>query len=99
MVEEKGLDAEIADRIGEYVKLKGTVVLIHFDCSLAVPTRCVCVCVLILITGQKELCAALLKDDRLGKNKRSVEGLEQMRTLFEYLEVYGVLDRVSASDM
>jgi len=67
MVDEKGLDPESADLIGEYVRL----------------------------SGQTELVEALQKDEKLSKNKRAMEGLEDMKLLLKYCELMGVLDKVS----
>ena len=69
MVEEKGLQEEVADRIGEYVKLH----------------------------GGKELLEQLLADPKLTAVKDAKAGLEGMRLLLGYCELYGVLDRVSHS--
>lgn len=68
MVEEKGLDAGVADKIGEYVKLKGQ---------------------------GFELLAKLEQDATLTGNKEAGEGLKDMKILFEYLEIYGCLDKMS----
>ena len=68
MVEEKGLQEEVADRIGEYVKLH----------------------------GGKELLEQLLADQRLTAIKDAVTGLEGMRLLLHYCELYGVLDKVTS---
>ncbi|XP_064607651.1 histidine--tRNA ligase-like isoform X2 [Liolophura sinensis] len=67
MVDEKGLDPEVADRIGHYVKFN----------------------------GGPELVDQLLKDEFLCKQKSSIEGLEDMKLLLRYCELYGVLDKVS----
>ncbi|KAI9298472.1 histidyl-tRNA synthetase [Neoconidiobolus thromboides FSU 785] len=67
MVEEKGLDANVADKIGEYIKLK----------------------------GGKELCDKLLAHPELPTNSLAKEGIENMAQLFEYLEVFGVADKMS----
>ncbi|KAJ9078965.1 Cytoplasmic and mitochondrial histidine tRNA synthetase [Entomophthora muscae] len=67
MVEEKGLDGAVADKIGEYIKLKG---------------------------GQ-ELCSSLLENAELSNNSSAKEGIESMKLLFEYLEIFGVLDKIS----
>lgn len=45
--------------------------------------------------GGRELLAELKADTALTQNARAVEGLEDMELLFQYLEVYGVLDRIS----
>jgi histidyl-tRNA synthetase len=68
MVEEKGLEGAVADRIGEYVKLKGD----GFG-----------------------LLAKLEQDATLTGDALASEGLKDMRILFEYLEVYGCLPKMS----
>lgn len=67
MVEEKGLQEDVADRIGEYVKLH----------------------------GGKELLEQLLADQKLTAIKDATIGLEGMKLLLHYCELYGVLDKVS----
>ncbi|RIB03366.1 hypothetical protein C2G38_2149542 [Gigaspora rosea] len=67
MTEEKGLDPNIADRIGEYVKLK----------------------------GNKELLDKLFLDQSLISNNNAKTGLNDMVLLFKYLEIFGVLDKIS----
>ena len=67
MVDEKGLQEDVADRIGEYVKLH----------------------------GGKELLERLLADQKLTAIKDATTGLEGMRLLLHYCELYGVLDRVT----
>ncbi|PWN47878.1 histidyl-tRNA synthetase [Violaceomyces palustris] len=67
MTVEKGLEEEVADRIGEYVKNK----------------------------GGRELLEKLLADPLLSNHKSATEGLKDMGLLFDYLEVYGISDRMS----
>ncbi|CAG8547956.1 12056_t:CDS:2, partial [Racocetra fulgida] len=67
MTEEKGLDPDVADRIGEYVKLK----------------------------GGKELLDKLFLDESLLSNNNAKAGLNDMVLLFKYLEIFGVLDKIS----
>ncbi|XP_061442594.1 histidine--tRNA ligase, cytoplasmic [Rhineura floridana] len=67
MVGEKGLSPEVADHIGEYVRLNGGLSLIE----------------------------QLLQDPKLLQNKLAREGLEEMKLLFEYLTLFGILDKVS----
>ncbi|XP_064637433.1 histidine--tRNA ligase, cytoplasmic-like isoform X2 [Lineus longissimus] len=67
MVDEKGLDPDVADKIGSYVQLN----------------------------GGTELIERLQKDECLSANKAAVEGLEQMKLLLRYCDLYGVMDRVS----
>ncbi len=69
MVEEKGLTEEVADKIGEYVKLH----------------------------GGKELVERLQADPRLSAVKDAQLGLEDMRLLLNYCELFGVLDNVRAT--
>ncbi|KAJ3108940.1 Cytoplasmic and mitochondrial histidine tRNA synthetase [Phlyctochytrium planicorne] len=67
MTVEKGLPADVADRIGEYVKL----------------------------SGGAELCDTLLADPKLSANASAKSGVEDMRLLFKYLEIFGVTHRMS----
>lgn len=73
MVEEKGLGAESADQIGDYVKLKAGPG--HAD-LLALVDR-------------------LAQDAKLSVNKDALAGLEDMRSLFAYLQALGVEDVIS----
>jgi len=66
MVETKGLAEDVADKIGEFVKLKGQYDLI--DTLMAGP---------------------------LGTNKTGKKGLEEMKLMLEYCEIYNCLDNVS----
>ena len=68
MVEEKGLQPEVADNISHYVKLN----------------------------GRKELLEQLLSDKQLTSVKDAVVGLEDMKLLLHYCEMFGVLDKVSS---
>ncbi|KAI0214715.1 Histidine--tRNA ligase, cytoplasmic [Lamellibrachia satsuma] len=47
------------------------------------------------MSGGPELIEALLKDEKLGANKRAAEGLEEMKLLLQYCDLYGILDKVS----
>lgn len=67
MVDEKGLDPTVADRIETYVVQK----------------------------GGRDLLATLLKDESLLANASAKAGLEDMGALMDYLEAFGVLDRIS----
>ena len=67
MVEEKGLDGDVADRIEKYVMLK----------------------------GGRDLLDTLLKDETLMGNESAKAGLEDMRSLMDYLDAFGVLERTS----
>lgn len=67
MVNDKGLDGEVADRIEKYVMNKGS----------------------------RELLDTLLKDETLNANVTAKAGLEDMALMMDYLEAFGVLDKVS----
>ncbi|CEJ94983.1 Putative Histidyl-tRNA synthetase [[Torrubiella] hemipterigena] len=67
MTEEKGLDGEVADRIGEWVVLK----------------------------GKHELLEKLRNDPALSANASMQQGIADIGLLFDYLEAFGALDRVS----
>lgn len=68
MTVEKGLDGAIADRIGEYVGIKGK---------------------------GYEVLERLKSDEKLGAIKSAKEGLADMELLFGYLDIFGVLDKIS----
>ncbi|KAI9851749.1 MAG: Cytoplasmic and mitochondrial histidine tRNA synthetase [Thelocarpon superellum] len=67
MTEDKNLDAEVADKIGEYVVQKGARELLH----------------------------SLRANATLSSNASALAGLDDMALLFDYLEAFQVLDRVS----
>ncbi|KAJ3104660.1 hypothetical protein HK100_004020 [Physocladia obscura] len=67
MVEEKGLDEAVADRIEQYVKLCGSV----------------------------EVCDILAADPKFTTSKRAMEGVNDMRLLFKYLDLLGVKEKMS----
>lgn len=67
MTEEKGLDGDVADRIGEWVVLK----------------------------GKHELLEKLRNDPALSANASMQQGIADIGLLFDYLEAFGALDRVS----
>jgi histidyl-tRNA synthetase len=67
MVEEKGLDGEVADKIEQYVTLK----------------------------GGRDLLEKLEKDENLMKNEMASTGVQEMGLLIQYLEAFGVLDKIS----
>ena len=66
MVKEKGLDPSSADRIGEYVKLKGGL----------------------------ELVEQLCQDTALYKNKSAKAALDDMKLLLQFVELFGIKDKV-----
>ncbi|KOS13769.1 histidyl-trna synthetase [Malassezia pachydermatis] len=47
------------------------------------------------LRGGRELLDKLRADTALTQNARAVEGMDDMALLFEYLEMYGILDRIS----
>ncbi|KAJ4268427.1 Cytoplasmic and mitochondrial histidine tRNA synthetase [Fusarium torreyae] len=67
MTEEKGLDGEVADRIGEWVILK----------------------------GKQDLLQKLQSTESLAANESMKKGMEDLELLFEYLNAFDCLDRVS----
>ncbi|KAJ6126845.1 histidine--tRNA ligase mitochondrial [Penicillium sp. IBT 18751x] len=67
MVDEKGLDGAVADRIEGYVMNKGS----------------------------RELLEKLLQDENLTANASAKAGLEDMALMMEYLDAFGVLDKIS----
>ena len=67
MTEEKGLDGDVADRIGQWVVLK----------------------------GKQDLLQTLQADEQLAANENMKQGMADIGLLFEYLEAFGALDRVS----
>lgn len=67
MVEEKGLDSAVADKIETYVARR----------------------------GGRDLLNDLLEDEALTANESAKAGLEEMTNLMDYLEAFGVLDRIS----
>lgn len=67
MVSEKGLDPQVADKIGSFVKLN----------------------------GGKKLIEQLLDNPELSKNERSKRGLEDLRLLFTYLDIFQITPRIS----
>lgn len=67
MVDEKGLDGAVADKIETYVVRK----------------------------GGRDLLDSLLQDEALVANASAKTGLEEMRDLLDYLDAFGVLDRIS----
>ncbi|CEL03356.1 Putative Histidyl-tRNA synthetase, mitochondrial (AFU_orthologue; AFUA_4G12920) [Aspergillus calidoustus] len=66
-MEEKGLESEVADKVGEYVKL----------------------------SGGREILETIKADELLSANEHIQKGIADMELLFNYLEAYEVLDKVS----
>lgn len=87
MIEEKGLEASVADKIGEYVKLKGTLThgsnITHVNVNL----------------GGPELLRTLEQDQPLQQNTRAKEGISEMTTLFELVAAYGIVGKVKYSSL
>ena len=48
----------------------------------------------VLFVGRTELIDKLLEDEAMKSQKSAVEGLEDLRVLFKYLELYGITDKV-----
>uniref|UniRef100_A0A8C9BDY8 histidine--tRNA ligase n=1 Tax=Phocoena sinus TaxID=42100 RepID=A0A8C9BDY8_PHOSS len=67
MVAKKGLAAEVADRIGDYVQCHGGVSLVK----------------------------QMFQDPRLSQNKQALEGLGDLKLLFEYLTLFGIAEKIS----
>ena len=85
MTDEKGLSSEIADKIGEYVKLKGESVLQSLSTpSLTASDR----------TGGPSLLGQLKADEALMSNPSAKDGILEMELLFTLLGAYSVLDKV-----
>lgn len=70
MVGEKGLEPSVADKIGEYVKLKGGM----------------------------ELVELLTADEALSNNKSAKAGLDDMKLLLQYVDLFAIADKVSSSN-
>lgn len=89
MTQEKGLDPTVADKIGQYVKLKGTG-LEGEHYSQAPPSQ-----PLSRVSSEvQKLLEQLLQDSILTSNKSAKEGLSDMATLFTLLQSYRILDKV-----
>jgi len=67
MTEEKGLEGDIADRIGEWVVLK----------------------------GRRDLLEKLQNDEGLAANENMKQGMADLGLMFDYLDHFQVLDKVS----
>lgn len=67
MSEDKGLDPAVADKIGEYVNLR----------------------------GGEDLLAKLQANETLAANESAKKGLDDMALLFNYLNVFKVMDKIS----
>lgn len=52
------------------------------------------ICVYLLILGRIELIDKFLEDEVMKVQKFVVEGLEDLRVLFKYFELYGIIDKV-----
>lgn len=49
----------------------------------------------VILNGKIELVEKLLQDDYLVKSKSAVDGLEAMKLILKYCEIYGTTDRVT----
>lgn len=78
MVEVKGLQPEIADKIKDFVQLNGDTQ--NCKTEHAGPPR--------------ELLNKVLADKIFESSEIALKTLEEMNLLFDYLECYGVLDRM-----
>ena len=88
MTDEKGLSPEVADKIGEYVKLKGQ------SSSKFLPTTSV---MTNSRTGGPSLLDQLKTDETLMSNPNAKDGILEMELLFTLLAAYNVLDKVLIS--
>ena len=77
MTATKGLDPAVADKIGEYVKHKGTTDSRDITCILTSST----------MAGGPPLLETLRSDAALMANPRAKAGIEEMGLLFTYPEV------------
>lgn len=90
MTQEKGLDSTVADKIGQYVKLKGAGLKGEHLHPLAPLSQ-------FLTRAPSEapkLLEQLLQDSQLTSNRSAKEGLFDMSILFTLLRSYGILDKV-----
>ena len=56
-----------------------------------IPLNSYCICV---FSGGIEVLDALLTEPSLTKQKSAVEGLEELKLLLKYCELYGITDKV-----
>lgn len=80
MVEVKGLAGDVADRIHEYVQLKGPLSLPFYG--------------ILTMTGGRELLEKLKEDTNLMGNESARKGLEEMSLLFNYLTALSCLSNI-----
>lgn len=90
MIDQKGLSESSADLIGQYVRLKGLCLVLR---SSVLEGQANCI-IILLNVGGVELIDTLAKDEKLSKNKAAMQGLEDMRLLLRYCDLYGISDRV-----
>jgi histidyl-tRNA synthetase len=86
MTDEKGLSSEVADKIGEYVKLKGQTFPQKTLSTLGVTMS--------NRTGGPSLLDQLKADETLMSNRSAKDGILEMELLFTLLGAYKVLDKV-----
>jgi len=48
----------------------------------------------LIFVGHRELIDALAKDERLARSKAAMNGLEDLKLLFKYCDLMGILDKV-----
>lgn len=85
MIEEKGLDPAVADKIGEYVQLKG------WSNAHKIKIR---IFSHIYLTGGAELMDKLRQDSAILANANAKQGLEEMTILVSLLQAYKIIDKV-----
>lgn len=84
---EKGLDAVVADRIGDYVQMKGQSFLKPPGLLMMLPT------------GGAELIDKLGSDSAIAANTSAKQGLDEMKVLVSLLQAYKVIDKVRVVDL
>ncbi|KAK2116828.1 Histidine--tRNA ligase, cytoplasmic [Saguinus oedipus] len=91
MVGEKGLAPEVADHIGDYVQQHGKEQNQASPAAIPLPSpHCKS-----LSPGGVSLVEQLLQDPKLSQNKQALEGLRDLKLLFEYLALFGIDDKIS----
>ena len=90
MIHQKGLAPDVADKIWSYVQMHGKA----FSWFIA----SVDYCFFSNVLGSTELIAKLQTDAQLTAQKSAIEALKDMETLFRYLTLYDVMDKVRKID-
>jgi hypothetical protein len=83
MINEKGLSADVADKIWGYVQMHGMPFFILLNRLY-----------FILITGNADLINQLRNDQQLSSQKLAIEALNELELLFRYLTLFNVMDKV-----